>query len=338
MNRPLVLVTGASGFLGGHIVETLLQAGYRVRCQYRRAVAPPPLVDAQPLGAELVRVDLERVTDDELARLCDGVEYIIHNAALVKDWGKMERFIAINVHAPQRLLRIAKRNAITRFIYISSIAVHGLDAADNITEDGPYSVLRNPYPISKLQGEQAILAEKDVETVVIRPGSIYGPRDTTTSYPLFGLMRARLMIYLGSKSALAPVVYCQDVADAICSALIAPAAAGRAFNITSGEQVTWERFFSVAAGYLSVPPPRVVVAKWLVFPIAWILEGIFRLLRITAYAPAITLFRVRSMVHSRYFDTSAARTALGYSPQWHIEEGLEQTVAHYRAQHTARKS
>ena len=338
MARPLVLVTGASGFLGGHIVETLQRAGYRIRCQYRRAVVPPMLVNAQRSGAELVRVNLERVTDDQLARLCNGVEYIVHNAALVSDWGKMERFIAVNVRASQRLLRIAKREGVTRFIYISSIVVHGLDAADNITEDGPYNVLRHPYSISKLQGERAILAEKGIERVVIRPGTIYGPRDTTIGYRIFDLMRARLMIYLGTKSTLVPVVYCLDVADAICSALTAPAAVGRAFIITSGERVTWEQFLSIAARYLSVPPPRVVVPKRLIFPIAWTLEWLFRLLRITEHAPVITLFRVRSMEHNRYFDTSAARTALGYNPQWHVEEGLTQMVADYRTQRMARKS
>lgn len=329
-SQSLVLVTGASGFLGGHIVEVLIQQGYRVRCQYRRPILSDVLSTAKQHGAELVRLDLLTADDVSLRQLVDGAAYVINNAALVSDWGRMEDFLALNVHIPERLINIAKQVKVKRFVHISSIVVHGLQHAEQITEDeGPYGKLYNPYCISKLRGEGVILNTKGIETVVIRPGTIYGPRDTTTSYRIFNLIRLRLMVYFGTKSALVPLVYCTDVADAVARALTAPHAVGRAFNIVGGERVTWEEYLGMAAEQLGFPVPRIVIPKWLVFPIAWVLEGLFRLLHITSYAPAITTYRIRNILNSRYFDISNAEKLLGFRPRWNLHAGMAETVAHY---------
>lgn len=327
---PLVLVTGASGFLGEYIVEALMQQGYQVRCQYRRAIPSAILLDAEQHGAELVRLDFLTADDAALQKLVVGVAYVINNAAMVRDWGRIEDFLALNVRIPERLINIAKRVGVRRFVYISSIVVHGLQSDENITEDGgAYKKLYNPYCTSKLHGERVLLNTNGIETVVIRPGTVYGPRDTTIGYRIFNLIRLRLMVYLGSKSALAPLVYCADAADAIVRALTAPHAAGRAFNIVSGERVTWGEYFGAAAEQLGFPVPRIVIPKWLAFPIAWILEGLFRLLRVTSHAPVITTFRIRSMLSNRYFDTSNAQKLLGYNPRWNFRDGMAETVACY---------
>ena len=326
--QETILVTGASGFLGGHVVDMLLAAGYAVRCQYRRATPPNFLMNARQHDADLVRLNLQQATDSDLDALCNGVDYVIHAASLVSDWGPKKRFFATNVTATANLLAASVRAHVRRFAYVSSIAVHGLAPCEQITEEGPYNRLYNLYAITKKRAEECVVATRGIETTIIRPGSIYGPRDVTAMYRIFDLIKAGFMVYLGSRTRLAPIVYVDDVAQAIRLSLTSADAPGRAFNITSGEKIQWDEYFGMVAEALGVRPPAIVIPKWAAYLCAFILGVVYRMLFLRS-APPITTFRIRSMLHSRYFDISNARRYLGYAPATKARDGVPATVAAY---------
>ncbi|MEW6637145.1 MAG: NAD(P)-dependent oxidoreductase, partial [Actinomycetota bacterium] len=163
-----VLVTGATGFVGSHIAEALVGAGYRVRCGVRKAARW-----ASGLDAELVPLDLSRPGD--LPRAVRGADVVIHAGGITRARHE-EGYRRINAEGTRVLAEAASAAGVRRFVLISSLAARGPDGAA-----GPAS----PYGLSKLEAEEIVRSfEGRMEVCALRPAAVYGPRDTDL-LPLF---------------------------------------------------------------------------------------------------------------------------------------------------------
>jgi len=323
-----ILVTGASGFLGGYIARGLLEKGYKLRLQYRRSSPPSLLTMLREKGAELIRLDLTSPGAAEEA--VAGVDGVVHTAALIADWGSRKLFTRINAELPKKLAHAAREKGCRRFIYISSIAVHGFGFHRGTSEEGPYYTPISSYQKTKLQAEQYILDahSEAMETAIIRPGNIYGPGDTTTFYPIFDAMMKGIMGYTGRGDRLTCPVYVEDVVQAVVKAYEEEGSGGEIFNITGGEEVTWKDILEHAACLLGVKPP---VLRLPVFParlLALLLESVYFVLRIKS-APPITRYRVDTVSNDYHFDIGKAKEVLGFTPETDWRTGFQRTVEAY---------
>ncbi len=322
-----ILVTGASGFIGGWVAGSLVEKGYPVRALYRRQQPTDTLERIRAAGAEIQRRDL--IDPEDLRRCLEGVDALIHCAALARDWGRKEEYRIQNLELTRSLAEQASRSGCRVFIFLSSLSVHGFGPHRNSTEEGPYYRYYNEYQATKKAAEQYVLGldGPGLRVTVLRPGNVYGPGDTTTFYRLLAAQERGIRGTLGGGKRLTSPLYVEDLVQAVILALENEESGGQVFNITSGEEVTWGELLSYSAGLLGVKP-------WLELPLpaawaaAYLCQWIFRLFRLKAEPPIIP-YRVAHLAWNFHFDIDKARVKLGYRPQMSWREGLRRTVQGY---------
>ncbi|MCB9007433.1 MAG: NAD-dependent epimerase/dehydratase family protein [Ardenticatenaceae bacterium] len=170
----MILITGATGFLGHHLVPALVQHGHRLRAVVRPSSDTQFL---QKLGVELAYA--EDITDTAvLEKACAGCEQIIHAAGLFRFWGQPEEFWQTNVEGTTAVLQAISQQPIKRFIYISTIAVVGKPPTNRPIDETTRCNPLEPYQRSKLEAEKRVLAahqQDGLPAIVLRPGAFYGP-------------------------------------------------------------------------------------------------------------------------------------------------------------------
>lgn len=233
-----VAVTGATGFLGGHLVEELLERGAGVRAVVR---TPEKARWLENLGAGVRQADV--LDEDALVDAFTGCDAIIANAALGSWQGDLEAMHRVNVDGLRHTLQAAARAGCRRVVVVSSVAVYRSRPWRPISEEGPGTdpdrrrlALRDlttdwRYAMTKTRGEHLAwsLAESlDLELTTVRPGPVYGPRDPKASARLTGWMGRRLLVL---PTAGIPFVHVDDVCRATVTALERPDAIGHAYNL-----------------------------------------------------------------------------------------------------------
>jgi nucleoside-diphosphate-sugar epimerase len=324
-----VLVTGASGFVGGVLARHLLEAGYRVRAAYRRAQAPPHLQSLAASGAGLARGDLESAEDRR--RLLAGCGSVIHCAALASDWGTYERFHRLNVDVAAGLLEDAAAAGCGCFVFISSGAVAGFGRHVFSDETGPCYPLFSNYARTKRAAEQAVLARNSAafKTTAIRPTNVYGPGDTTTYYRIFDALERGLLSTVAGGRALNALIYVDDLAAAVLAALKRPESGGEVFTISGGELVCWRELLDYMASLLGVPAPRRDVPLPLAYAAAWAVSGFYKLF-LPRKVPPLTRYRIAHVANDYHFSIEKSRKLLGFRPKVLWPEGLRRTAEAYR--------
>ena len=267
-----VLVTGASGFIGGALVERLLAMDVQVRGLVRSAEKGARIAR---LGAEVVTGNLLDV--DSLRRAAVGVEAIFHVAAAMGGPAAVQ--YAINVGGTDRLLTAAAEAGVRRVVHVSTIAVYGYDTPDVITEELPLRPGREHYGQSKALGEKRLwqrVRDLGLEATVVRPGMVYGPRSNFWTAGMFRLVRRRPAFLPGSGATYCPAIFIDDVVDLMITAADHPRAAGEAFNATPDPPPTWREFFGAYAAmaghqsFVSIPVPLLRAAAAFIEPVlAW---------------------------------------------------------------------
>lgn len=324
------LVTGATGFVGSHVAESLRARGDAVRALAREGAdtALP-----EKLGVTLVRGD---VTDaDAVRRAVEGCDVVIHCAAKVGDWGHVDEYRKVNVEGLRNLLEAVKGRPLHRFVHVSTLGVyaarhhHGTDETEPLPEshiDG--------YTQSKVETEKLALEyhrKHGVPVTVLRPGFVYGPRDRSVLPRLVDRLRERSVIYIAKGRFALNTTYVGNLVDAILLAVDSPVAVGEVFNITDGEFVSKRRFFEAVADGVGAPRPRGSVPVWLARFMANWREGVFRR-KNKPHPPRITQAQLKFAGLNLDFSIAKARTKLGYAPRVSFDEGMKQAVEWYRAQ------
>lgn len=321
----MYLVTGASGFTGGHLVRHLVRKGVPVRAMVRKAETGKPLAD---IGAEVVVADLQ--DGESLLTATHGVTGVYHVAALFREARLGERdYFRVNLDGTKKLLDASIANGVSRFIHCSTVGVLGNVAVPPATEETPY----NPgdyYQRSKVAGEQLALEYfrgGKIRGAVIRPGMIWGPGDTRV-LKLFRMIAQRRFFYVGQGKALVHFVDVRDLAEAFYLAMGNQNTDGEIFTIAGSESVPLHVVVNAIAGECGVNPPRVHVPVKPLQLAGTVCETICRPLGIE---PPLHRRRVDFFTKNRCFDISKAQRVLGFVPQQSLRGEIRDMVAWYRA-------
>jgi dihydroflavonol-4-reductase len=323
-NPPILVVTGATGFTGGALARRLIAMGYRVRSMTRR-----PLTAAErDSGIEWIEGTL---TDtDRFDALLDGADHCFHIAAMYRSEGKREAFLQANRDSTQALLAAGRRAGIGRFIYCSSIGVHGDVAQTPADENAPFDP-RDPYQESKVLAEQLCrdeMTRPGMEVVIVRPCAIYGPGDTRM-LKMFRMVQRGRFLFIGSRQPNFHPVYIDDLVEGLILAMSHPDAPSQAFILGDRSFLPLRDYVATAASVLGVRAPRTTIPYGLALTAARICELLCAPL---ALQPPLHRRRLTFFKHNRAFSIAHAENVLGYRPSVGLEEGFQRTVAWYRQQ------
>jgi nucleoside-diphosphate-sugar epimerase len=334
-----VLVTGAAGFLGNHLVEMLAERGDEVRALVR----PDENTDGlQTLpSVEVVYGDL---TDPpSLKRAVQGVQRIYHVAAKTGPWGPEKTYQAINVQGLADLIDAAMEAGVSRIVHTSSITVYGHHLRGIVTEDHPYHSENNPYSRTKIAGEKLIfrlVKERGAPVVIVRPGWIYGPRDRASFARFVNFVASGKGRLLGSGRNIVPVVHVRDVAQGLIKAGDASdEAVGRAYNIVDDRRVTQAEYLNTIADALKVPHVSRKLPFSAIYFAGWSAEAIWRVgarlapaLGFQQTPPPLMTYGVTLLGGDQRFSIDRARRELGYVPQIDVKRGVTEGVQWYLGQ------
>ena len=316
-----VLVTGASGFIGSHLVRRCMQDGYRVRALVRRGNAPAWM---QQQGVEVVDGDLR--DPRAVGRAVEGCGLVFHAAALTSDWGDPRNFADINVGGTLNIAEAALRSGVRRFVYVSTYEVFDHVHFERLDESMPFSVRGQLYPDTKIRATETVreFIAKGLPASVVYPVWVYGPNDRTLFPLLADAIRNRQIFYWAYHARMS-LVYIDNLVDLLMLAATHPAAGGETFLACDGENLTFEDFCERLAGGIGVPPPFFYLPYSLAYLLASAMEGYANLSgsmkRPLLTRQAITLLASRALV-----DTSKARNRLGWKQQVSFDEGFRRTL------------
>lgn len=325
-----VLVTGVTGFTGGHLARYLQRRGLTVRGLVRpRSLERPAVTALRAAGIEIVGGDLTDAA--AVARACEGVEVVYHIAATYREPGQPDSaYRDVNVQGTLNVLEGARVAGARRMVHCSTGGVHGHVDHPPANEDAPF----NPgdvYQDTKLEAERALRTAAegaDVEVVIARPIGIYGPGDTRFLKMFRGISRGRFPM-LGAGEVFYHLTYIDDLCEGFRLCGEVPAAAGRTYILAGPRYTTLNELVALIAAELKVKPPRLRLPVWPVWLAGAACEALCVPFRI---APPLYRRRVDFYTKSRAFDTTRARTELGFAPTVDLPEGIRRTIAWYRAE------
>ena len=323
-----MLVTGASGFLGGRLTEMLAERGEHVRILAR---ATSDLRHLPHLQIHIVRGDLSDVP--ALAEAVRGARVIYHCAACSTDWAPAATYFAANVAGTQNLLEAAVRaGTVERFLHVSTTDVYGYPRVP-CDESAARRDAGLPYNRTKIQGEEAVWrahGEHGLPVTVVRPATIYGPRGKDFVVEIANLLRQRLMLLIDGGRARGGFTYVDNVAAAMMDAATSAATLGRAYNISDGTGTTWCEYTNALADALDYKRPWLRLPFRAAMTLAPAMEAIQRALHLPG-RPLLTRHAVHLLGQDQEFPTTRARQDFGFVPQISFAEGMERSAAWMRS-------
>jgi 2-alkyl-3-oxoalkanoate reductase len=316
------LVTGGGGFLGGVIVRMLRERGDTVRSFSRGNY---PALNA--LGVEQANGDLADA--DAVATAAQGCDIVFHVAAKAGIWGRWDDYYDANVVGTENVIAACRKHAIRRLVFTSSPSVTfaGVDQ-NGVNESEPYPArFLSPYSLTKAVAEEDILAANgpDLATVALRPHLIWGPGDPHLIPRLLERARAGKLRRIGKAQKLVDTIYVDNAAAAHLEAAdrlhVGSPLAGKAYFLSQGEPEPLWDFVNKVLAVAGLPPVTRSVSPSVAYAVGAIFESVYRLLGRKS-EPPMTRFVARQLSTAHWFDLTAAKRDLGYSPSVSTTEGL----------------
>jgi len=317
------LVTGATGFIGTHLVKALLAEGRNVKCLVRKSSNTNHL---QELGVELFYGDL--LYKESLQEIAKNVNIVYHLAGIVHS-KKSSDYYKINTYGTQNLLEVLLSEKIERFVYLSSIAATGPNLEHNILldEQSPCSPI-DPYGRSKLGAEKLLMnvfKKHEFPIVIVRPPTVYGPlgRSQIIKKILQRVQKGSFLI-MGSKEKLRSMCYIDNLIQGMLVAERFTNAIGEIYFLADERPYTYKEIFKTVSQEMGIVFKETQLPGW----IGNISGLAFKLLsRMGFYS--LPLYTAWHMVLDMACDITKAKEQLHYRPKVYIKEGIQETVKYY---------
>jgi nucleoside-diphosphate-sugar epimerase len=322
-----VLVTGASGFLGGHVVERLAAAGERVRALVRKTSKRKHL-QAIP-NVEFFEGSVEQI--DRMREAVDGMDAVVHVAGVIKA-RTADEFVAVNVGGTSNLIQAARHLAngrrLKRFVHVSSLEACG-PSADGapvpVDQENPVTA----YGRSKLGAEKVVLSAKgEFPVTLLRPGAIYGPRDEEILEAFRAIQRGLLPLVDGGR-AKGVWIYATDCADACIRAIHADVPSGSTYFVDDGcGPIDQKQMLSDAERALG---RNALVRANLPVPVLMtVARGLELFGRIANRPVMLTREKANMLLQNWICSSEATCRELEWQPQVRWSEGIQRAVDWYR--------
>jgi dihydroflavonol-4-reductase len=311
----MMLVTGATGFIGSHLIKKLAARGERVRCLVRRQAALPP-------EAETAYGDL--ASGQGLDEALRGVDSVIHLAGVTKALTPADYYVG-NARATENLARALSGRSV-RLVHVSSLAAigpspDGAPVAED-SEPHPYS----NYGKSKLEGER-VVRRLVPDAVIVRPPVVYGPRDTDV-FQLLKSISKGLVLEISGGERWFSAIYVEDLVEGLLAAVRSPNGAGRAYFLAYSKPATWRELSGAAARIMGRTPRVLRIAPGLAMVVGY---GAELWARVTRKPGIISREKVAEAQCMNWTcDTRRAAAELGFQARTPLEAGLAQTLAWYK--------
>ena len=322
-----VLVTGATGFTGGHLARYLASRS----CSVAALVRPASLARTDELRTAGVEIREGDLTDRaSVRRAVEGCETVYHIAATYREAGQGDAaYVRINVEGTRHLLEAALAAGATRVVHCSTGGVHGHIEHPPADETAPFAP-GDVYQRTKLEAEQLAAdfgRSHRLEVVIVRPIGIYGPGDLRFLKMFRGIARGRFPM-LGRGDVFYHLTYIDDLVRGFELAGTTPRAAGREYILGGPEYTTLNELVRLIADELDVAGPRMHFPIWPVWVAGALCEALCVPLGIE---PPLFRRRVDFFRKSRAFNIARAREELGYNPAVDLKTGIKRTAAWYRS-------
>jgi len=315
-------ITGASGFVGSHIAESLRNQGEDVVALVRKTSNTEFL---NKIGVKLCCVSLDDT--DALEEALSGCDKVYHSAALADELISPQIAHQTNVVGTRNLLEASKRKNIKRFIHISSLGVFGMHDHHATKADAPQERCGHAYIDSKIGAEEVVREyqkEHGLPVTIVRPGFVFGPRDPKFIPRIIDKLKNNKFMFVGDGKNKVNIVYIDNLISAVNLAAEKESAIGQAYNVTNDSGMDIESFIFSVSDVWGINRPTKHLPKALAYVLCSILEGGAKLVR-SKKPPYVTKTRLKLLTLNLDFDIEKTKNELGYRPTVGIEEGLKRT-------------
>jgi nucleoside-diphosphate-sugar epimerase len=323
-NKPSILVTGGTGFVGSHLVDLLIERDNTVRCLARRSSNLRYLKDPK-IQVAYGGLDDSTNWDEALANVD-----IVYHVAGTTFARRAQDYFTVNHQGTETILAeaIKQRDHIKRFVYISSLAAvgPGRDGKPVDEETSPAPV--TPYGRSKLAAEEAVRAARDILPVtIVRPPAVYGPRDYGI-FEFFKAVKGGMFPMIGRRDKRVSLVHVRDLVEGIILAGESEASTGRTYFISSDDDYSMRAVADLMAALMHKRAREIAIPKSLAYGIALVAEAAAAVLR---KPPVINRDKVTDLSQISWScSIERAKSELGYEPRVELEDGLRETLSWYK--------
>jgi nucleoside-diphosphate-sugar epimerase len=313
-----VLITGATGLLGGHLIKELQQRNEDIRALVL------PIENADKLENQGVKVVRGDITDaSTLGPAVQDVELIFHLAGMMGVWRPLSDYRLVNVTGSENLYKAAQKAGVRRYVHTSSHTVYGLGYGRFLTEKDALRPDPDPYSLTKAEGDRMmrrLMLNSKVETVILRPGTFFGPGDRLHFGRMAQKMKDGKGVIIGRGDNALPFCYVTDVVQGFMLAAYHENAPGNVYNITNDRPLTQLELFNAIADAVDGVRPTRHLPYLPIYYGSIVAERVVA--RVTRTKPVVTQLGAMMFGSDNRHSVEKARRELGYEPKVELRTGI----------------